>query len=326
VHERVLIQILAVTLALGATAFGAPAAPDVKLLTSPVGSGIVGEPIVLSVKVSNNSTGTASGLTLVNELSAEATFRSSDPGGCRASGRTISCGLPDLGPGQATTMRLVVVPRQVGTLTSQVSVVSGEGTVAVESSSADIQPRPVLGQSVYVLSITGTAFVRRPTATQTGRLVGGKTLPVGTFVDTRRGKIRLRSVRSRFGRLQTADFFEGAFTVEQRRGVAPVTEILAVGGSFAACPAFSDLRPVQMLQRRSRVRRMWGSGTGRFRTSGRYAAATVRGTVWLTEDRCNGTLIFVRRGVVTVFDRVRKTTVVLRSGQAYFAKAPGAAG
>jgi hypothetical protein len=48
--------------------------------------------------------------------------------------------------------------------------------------------------------------------------------------------------------------------------------------------------------------------------------------VWLTEDRCNGTLIYVRRGVVVVFDRIRKRTVVLRAGQAYFAQAPAASG
>jgi hypothetical protein len=115
--------------------------------------------------------------------------------------------------------------------------------------------------------------------------------------------------------------------VDQPRVPAPVTEIQAVGGSFAACPPpFASLQPVQMLRRRSRVRRVWGNGTGRFRTSGRYAAATVRGTVWLTEDRCDGTLIYVRRGIVTVFDRVRGRTVVLRAGQGYLAKAPAASG
>jgi hypothetical protein len=315
-------------LAVGATAFGAPAASDVKLLTSPVGSAIVGEPLAMVVKVSNNGTGTATGLSLVNELSAEASFTSSDPRGCNASGRTVTCSLPDLGPGQSITVQLIVVPRQVGTLTNQAKVITEEaGTVAAESTSANVQPRPVLGRSFYVLSITGPAFVRRPAATRPGRLIGGRTVPVGTFVDARRAKVRLRSVRSRFGRLQTAEFFQGAFTVDQARGPAPVTEIQAVGGSFAACPPpFAGLQPVKLLTRRSRVRRVWGNGTGRFRTTGRYAAATVRGSVWLTEDRCDGTLIYVRRGIVTVFDRIRRRTVVLRAGQAYLAKAPAASG
>jgi hypothetical protein len=43
---------------------------------------------------------------------------------------------------------------------------------------------------------------------------------------------------------------------------------------------------------------LWGSGKGQFRTKGRYAAATVRGTIWLTADRCDGTFVRVRRGVI----------------------------
>ena len=35
------------------------------------------------------------------------------------------------------------------------------------------------------------------------------------------------------------------------------------------------------------MRKLWGSGKGRFRTRGRYAAATVRGTTWLMEDFCD---------------------------------------
>ena len=57
--------------------------------------------------------------------------------------------------------------------------------------------------------------------------------------------------------------------------------------------------------RKRRSRHLWGSGHGSFRTRGRYASATVRGTVWLQKDTCSGTLTVVRRGVVTVKDFVR---------------------
>lgn len=66
---------------------------------------------------------------------------------------------------------------------------------------------------------------------------------------------------------------------------------------------------------------MWADGTGRFRTIGRYAAASVRGTVWNTIDRCDGTLIVVRKGSVSVRDLVRKRTVVVKAGHSYLAKA-----
>ena len=69
------------------------------------------------------------------------------------------------------------------------------------------------------------------------------------------------------------------------------------------------------------MRSVWGSGHGRFRTRGRFAAATVRGTIWLTEDRCDRTLVRVRRGVVSVRDRVRGRSVTVRAGKRYLARA-----
>jgi hypothetical protein len=66
------------------------------------------------------------------------------------------------------------------------------------------------------------------------------------------------------------------------------------------------------------VRRLWGRGVGRFRTRGRYAAATVRGTIWLTEDYCNGTLVRVVEGAVSLRDLVAGETVIVRAGSSYF--------
>jgi hypothetical protein len=67
--------------------------------------------------------------------------------------------------------------------------------------------------------------------------------------------------------------------------------------------------------RKKKVRRLWGDGKGRFRTKGRYAASTVRGTKWLTEDRCGFTVVKVARGRVAVRDLVRKRTRVVRAGR-----------
>ena len=65
-----------------------------------------------------------------------------------------------------------------------------------------------------------------------------------------------------------------------------------------------------------------GTAKGRFRTTGRFAAATVRGTDWGVRDRCDGTLTVVRRGVVAVRDFRLHKTVIVRAGQTYLAKAP----
>jgi hypothetical protein len=73
----------------------------------------------------------------------------------------------------------------------------------------------------------------------------------------------------------------------------------------------------------------WGgidTGPSQFRNPGQVGidsagSTTVRGTKWLTADRCDGTLVRVTQGVIAVRDLVRKKTVVLRKGKSYFARA-----
>jgi hypothetical protein len=64
-----------------------------------------------------------------------------------------------------------------------------------------------------------------------------------------------------------------------------------------------------------------GVAKGRFRTTGRFAAATVRGTDWGVRDRCDGTLTVVRKGVVLVTDFRLHQNVPVRAGQSYLARA-----
>jgi ferric-dicitrate binding protein FerR (iron transport regulator) len=48
----------------------------------------------------------------------------------------------------------------------------------------------------------------------------------------------------------------------------------------------------------------------------------VRGTKWLVQDQCNGTLTVVKRGVVQVRDFRKHKTVNVRAGRSYLATAP----
>ena len=47
----------------------------------------------------------------------------------------------------------------------------------------------------------------------------------------------------------------------------------------------------------------------------------MRGTRWLTQDRCASTLTRVVRGGVSVRDVVKRKTVVVRAGKRYTARA-----
>ena len=70
------------------------------------------------------------------------------------------------------------------------------------------------------------------------------------------------------------------------------------------------------------VRKLWAEGHGNFTTDGNYASASVRGTKWLTEDLCEGTLIHVATDRVAVINRVNHRHVIVKAGHSYLAKAP----
>jgi hypothetical protein len=153
---------------------------------------------------------------------------------------------------------------------------------------------------------------------------------VGSLVDTRKGAVELVSATDAAGRTQTGTFNGGLFRVQQRLGAKGRTDLILSGGRFAkTCrragrAAKSGVLAVTSAKRkRSRrtVRKLWGRDSGgRFRTYGRDSVATVRGTRWLTLDRCDGTLVRVTEGAVAVRDRRRGKTVVVRAGRSYFAR------
>jgi hypothetical protein len=140
--------------------------------------------------------------------------------------------------------------------------------------------------------------------------------------------VLLSTAVNRRGKLQSGRFTGGRFRVTQSRRSRDrgLTRLSLVGGSFRNCTARgSVLNEVAQIARRTRrrVRRLRGNARGRYRTQGRYSAATVRGTVWTVDDRCDGTLTRVSRGRVDVRDFKRRRTVRLRAGRSYLARAPG---
>jgi Divergent InlB B-repeat domain len=174
---------------------------------------------------------------------------------------------------------------------------------------------PTTGHDVDVTPVAGTVLVKIPGKKTFVSLKRLSEIPVGSHVDTTRGTVRLVSAL-RKGKLNHANFYNGLFQIRQQRRAGAVTELDLEG---VACPKAGF--QTQSLHARRR-RRLWGSGKGRFSTKGRYSSATVRGTKWLVEDRCDGTLTRVVHGVVTVRDFVKKKTVFVRAGQTYFARAP----
>ena len=170
---------------------------------------------------------------------------------------------------------------------------------------------PVLGKVVDALPVSGTVTYKPPGTKKFAVLKDGEHLPVGSVVDATRGRVRILATDGA-GHQQSGLFYNGAFIVKQRRVRFSPAELVLTDAPRKARAS----RKRQALSSRE----LWGVSRGHFRTRGRFAAATVRGTQWVTRDRPDGTLVRVRRGVVSVRDFVKRTNVVLRAGKSYFVK------
>ena len=197
---------------------------------------------------------------------------------------------------------------------------------------------PVLGKSFVAETVDGQVFVRAKGSSDYQLLTRPRRFSIGSLVDTRAGTVRLRTARGRRRGTQSGNFFAGLFQVTQsrKRRVRGLTELRLKGGDFSNCeidetaPA-ADARAAQRRRLSDRVvRALGGDARGRFRTRGRHSSATVRGTVWGTIDRCDGTLTWITRGSVLVREFRRARDIVVRSGKpgplgtTRLTKAPGA--
>ena len=147
-------------------------------------------------------------------------------------------------------------------------------------------------------------------------LGAGESIPLGSTIDATKGKVRLTSAANAAGKTQSGLFYQGAFVVTQTKGSKPITQ-LALSGKLSC----ATKGKASAAARKKKVRRLWGDGHGSFRTKGKHGAATVRGTKWLTEDRCDGTLVRVKRGIVAVRDFAKRKTVLVKKGHSYVARA-----
>lgn len=180
-------------------------------------------------------------------------------------------------------------------------------------------PAPVLARAVNVTPVSGTVLVRLPGQTTFQPLSEERQIPVGSIVDARKGRVRIRVAGRTPGTFFSADFYEGVFQVTQLSSA--LVSVKLVFGSFKSCGR-GAARAAAGKKSKKEVRHLWASGSGPFRTVGHYATATLRGTTWLTADRCDGTLVRVTNGRVAVRDLVKKRNVTLRAGQRYLAAAP----
>ena len=293
------------------------------------GSVRVNQQFTVTASVTNAGPDTATGVTLHAPVPAGATLNSvsSSRGGC-STGGSITCPIGTLDSGGSATVTLVLTAAQTGSLTASASADgdydpdpgnnSSAATTTVLSATAPPPPPPPPSQpGTFNAAGSGTIKVNgvdRP-VDQVFQLNAGDT------VDVSNGAITLTAADGSFGVFSGTQFNGTASTVPAQFTIATVggvTELTLVGGDFSGC---TTPRSVSA-SGDTAVRRLWGSAKGSFRTKGKYAAATVRGTVWLVEDRCNGTFTSVVESFVDVLDLTLNSTTTLGPGQSYLAKPP----
>src|SRR4051794_35552796 len=173
-------------------------------------------------------------------------------------------------------------------------------------------PQPQQGKSVVAGTVSGTIRIRLKNG-KFKTLGANESIPLGSTVDATKGRVRLTSAAGG-GKTQTADFYKGQFKITQTKGKKPITQ-LELNGTLSCGDKASAAA-----KKKKKVRSLWGDGKGRFRTKGRRAAATVRGTKWFTQDTCTSTKITVKRGVVQVRDFVKRKNVTVKKGHSYVAR------
>ncbi len=200
---------------------------------------------------------------------------------------------------------------------------SGAAASGVLASEAHALALPLLGRTANLRPISGHVLVKLPGSSVFVPLQEARQVPFGTIIDATHGRVALTTARLHGG-TQTMTFYSGRFQIRQQRDGLVVATLL--GGSFARCPTRAERHPraitsVKHYSRKHVVRTLWAEGHGSYSTKGNYASGAVLGTRWLTEDRCDGTLIFVATDRVRVTNLLTHRRLNVRAGHSYLAKA-----
>ena len=196
------------------------------------------------------------------------------------------------------TLRLAVTAKNDGGSTT---VTSGPSAV-VAGLEASIPP-PVLGQSANLSPVSGKVLIELPGSNTFVPLDSPIDVPDGSTIDATLGTVSL-TVALPNGTFQTGQFYSGQFIVGQSKNGKVNAELS--GGSFAACKAHKHkhkhgARAASSHKKpKTVVRQLWGNAHGNYTTKGRYGSASVSGTVWLTQDRCDGTYFKAQKDDVFV--------------------------
>jgi thrombospondin type 3 repeat protein len=199
---------------------------------------------------------------------------------------------------------------------------------------------PVTGERVVVRVLSGEVFVKLPAARTFKQALSGfvplkgqASLPIGTVVDTRKGRLAMTStVDGRRigsgGRTQSAILSAGIFQIQQRKAalgsrakVSTDMVLQSAPGAEASCVKTGASGPIKG-RGRNTVRGLTATtAKGLYRIVGAAGISTATDATWATADRCDGTRTDVGKGSVAVVARASGKTKTIKAGRSYLVKA-----
>lgn len=235
---------------------------------------------------------------------------------------------PDFASHLVTASATGLLPNTLYRVQATATSSAGTGLSPVQTltTSADPPPPPpVVGKSFNVAPVSGLVLVKLPRGAFVP-LTEVRQLPSGTEVDARHGSLALVTSTGQKRKTQRGTFGGAIFRLTQAHyGLATLS---LVENAFQGAPSYAECAKktagdasAAALSSKT-LQLLHASAHGKFRTSGRYSAATVRGTIWTIADRCDGTLTHDVTDSVSVSDFVHHKTVILHAGQSYLARKP----
>jgi hypothetical protein len=197
-----------------------------------------------------------------------------------------------------------------------------DGQYAEECITPDIAPPPVTGENVNATPVSGTVLIKLPHQHKYSPLVARQQIPLGALVNTLGGTIWITSAKGHNGHIGNGHFWDGVFRLTQQTTPTNTLTVLTLAGTPAcgsSSGGYAADAPVAWAARKKPPPHLWGHANGNFKTVGGFASATERGTKWLTEDTCSGTLIHVAQGAVTVDDFRQHRTFLLKAPHSFLA-------
>jgi hypothetical protein len=167
---------------------------------------------------------------------------------------------------------------------------------------------PRRGGSVLAGRASGRPVLRLAEMTRTVPLREPVLVPLASSFDSRGGAIRL-VLDVGAGRRREPVAASGRFTLRQRGRRRTVAELRLLPARFRGCTGTRV------------VRGLFARGRARMRIVGREASAATSGAGMRLQDRCDGTLVSVRRGSVRVEPR-RGRAVRLGAGERLLVRRP----